>query len=278
MENTIHINRLEVHANHGVFEPEKELGQRFYINAVLHLDFQDAINSDNLDNTVHYGFVSESIIDYFKNNRCDLIETITHQLIVMLFEKYRLINKIELEVVKPWAPLTFSFEAVSTKVVETRSTAYIALGGNIGSSEQLFEDAISKISNLQGVYTVKRSKQYRSKPFGGVEQADFLNMAIAVETNIHPRRLLDMLQAIELELGRTREVHWGPRTIDLDIILYDDMLINTDRLLIPHRYMTKRDFVLKPLLDLNQYLVDPRTNQPLIDSYEGLTETYIEEL
>lgn len=278
MENTIQIKGLEIHANHGVFEAEKILGQRFVINAVLHLDFQNTINSNDLDNTVHYGHVSDSIIEYFTTNRCDLIETITHQLVMMLFEKYSLINKIELEVVKPWAPLTFSFEAMSTKVIETRSTVYIAFGGNIGSSEQVFEDAISKISKLQGVYTLKRSKKYRSKPFGGVDQPDFLNMAIAVETNIHPTRLLDQLQAIELELGRTREVHWGPRTLDLDIILYDNQIISTDRLLVPHRYMTKRDFVLKPLLDLNQYLVDPRTKLPLIDSYETLTETYIEEL
>lgn len=277
MNNTIHINGLEVHANHGVFEPEKELGQRFYINAILHLDFQDTISSDDLENTVHYGFVSEDIIEYFKSNRCDLIETITHQLVNMLFTKYSLINRIELEVVKPWAPLKFSFEDVRTRVDETRTSVYIALGGNVGKSEELFKQAINKISKLQGVYNLRQSKIYHSMPFGGVEQPDFLNMAIEIETSIHPVRLLDQLQAIELELGRTREVHWGPRTLDLDIILYGDKLISNQRLLVPHRFMTKRDFVLKPLLDLNSYLVDPRTNLPLIESYENLQQIYIKE-
>lgn len=278
MNNTIHINGLEIHANHGVFEAEQELGQRFVVNAVLHLDFQSAIDSDDLANTVHYGFVSTDIIDYFKANRCDLIESITHQLVRMLFAKYSLIKRIELEVVKPWAPLKFSFDDVRSRVDETRAEVYIALGGNVGSSEQIFAKAIEQISELPGVYNLVESKQYHSSPFGGVEQADFLNMAIMIETNIHPERLLASLQAIELELGRTRELHWGPRTLDLDLILYGDKLISTRELLVPHRYLTKRDFVLKPLLDINEYLVDPRTNIPLIDSFESLEQIYIKEL
>lgn len=278
MENTIHINGLEVHANHGVFEAEKELGQRFYINAVLYLDFQAAVSSNDLENTVHYGFVGQDIIDFFKTNRCDLIETISHKLVNMLFSKYPLVAKIELEVVKPWAPLKFSFDSVKTKVVEAKQDVYIALGGNVGCSEELFESAIEQISKLEGVYQLERSNQYRSKPFGSVAQNDFLNMAIKIETNIHPTRLHALLQAIELKLGRERKIHWGPRSIDLDIILYGTEIITTKQLLIPHRYMTKRDFVLKPLLDLNQYLIDPRTNMPLIDYYERLDEIYIKGL
>lgn len=278
MSNTINIQGLEVHANHGVFEAEKELGQRFYINVALHLDFQRALNSDDLNNTVHYGFVGEKIIEFFKINRCDLIETITHKLVVMLFEEYELINRIELEVVKPWAPLTFSFDNVSTKIDETRETVYIALGGNIGQSEELFKQAIEKITEFDGVYKLTESKQYTSKPFGNVDQADFLNMAIAIETNLHPQILLAKLQALEIKLGRERHQHWGPRTIDLDIILYGNKLISDSNLLVPHRYVTKRDFVLKPLLDINEYLVDPRTNIPLIDTYESLDDIYIKEL
>lgn len=278
MENTIHINGLEVHAYHGVNEPEKIQGQRFIINAVLHLDYQSAMNSDEISNTVHYGQVSNNILEYFINNRCDLIESITHQLVNMIFSKYSLVQKVELEVVKPWAPIKIVFKDVATRVVEEKHSVYIALGGNIGSSELVFEQAIEMISNLPAVYELKRSKQYSSKPFGGVEQADFLNMAIKIETNLHPQMLLAELQKIELELGRIREVHWGPRTLDLDIILYGDKLVSSNNLLIPHRFMNKRDFVLKPLLDLNEYLVDPRTNQPLIDIYEQLEDIYIEEL
>lgn len=278
MENTINIQGLEVHANHGVFAAEKELGQRFYINATLHLDFQKSLNSDDLNNTVHYGFVGEKIIEFFKINRCDLIETITHKLVVMLFEEYKLINRIELEVVKPWAPLSFSFDNVSTKIDEIRETVYIALGGNIGKSEHLFRQAIETISNFDGVYKVIESKQYTSKAFGNTDQADFLNMAIAIETNLHPQILLTKLQSLEIKLGRERHEHWGPRTIDLDIILYGNQIISDNNLLVPHRYMTKRDFVLKPLLDINQYLVDPRSNTPLIDIYEAIDDIYIKEL
>lgn len=277
MENTIHINGLEVHANHGVFPAEKELGQRFIINAILHLDFQATIASDDLNNTVHYGHVSDDIVAYFKANQCDLIETITHQLVVMLFEKYELLTRIELEVVKPWAPLTVSFDDVRTRVDETKTPVYIAIGGNVGKSEAIFNQAIDSIRGLTGVYSVTESNLYQTKPFGEVDQPDFLNMAIMIETSIHPQNLLTHLQAIELELGRTRDIHWGPRTIDLDIILYGNMLVSSSTLLIPHPYMTKRDFVLKPLLDINRYLVDPRTNLPLSESLELLNQRYIKE-
>ncbi|WOO87388.1 2-amino-4-hydroxy-6-hydroxymethyldihydropteridine diphosphokinase [Mollicutes bacterium LVI A0039] len=277
MNNIIKINNLEVFAYHGVHQPEKDQGQRFYINAVLHLDFQAATYSDDLDNTVHYGFVSEDIIEYFQTNRCDLIESITHQLVNMLFSKYPILKRIELEVVKPWAPLKFSFDSVSTRVDEVKTKVYLGLGSNVGDSEKTLKQAIAAIAGLDGVYTVTESKLYSSAPYGEVAQDDFLNMAVMIETNLHPTILLKKLQKIELDLGRTREIHWGPRTIDIDMILYGKEIIAEEHLLIPHRFMCERDFVLKPLLDLNPNLIDPRTNTPLINVYEALQDIYIRE-
>ncbi len=278
MENTIHINGLEVHAYHGVNEPEKIQGQRFYLNVILYLDYQNTISSSNIDNTVHYGQVGQNIIDFFKQNRCDLIETITHKLITMLFEKYHLVTKIDLEVVKPWAPLKFSFENVKTRVIEKKTTVYIALGGNIGNTQSYFKEAINLISDMQGVYDLRQSKIYKSSPFGDVKQADFYNMAIAIETNIHPNRLLKKLKQIEQTLDRQKTLRWGPRTIDLDIILYGNDIVCTPELAIPHKMMAKRDFVLKPLLDLNCNLIDPRTKAYLSDIYESLDDIYIKEV
>lgn len=278
MENTIKIRKLEVFAFHGVNEAEKIQGQRFYINATLFLDYQDTMLSDDISKTIHYGHVSKDIIKFFSDNRFDLIETITHKLAIFLFEKYQLLTKIEIEVEKPWAPMKFSFKSVSTKIIESKQKVYIALGGNIGSSEKYFQEAINQISNIEGVYSIRKSPMYSSKPFGDVKQSDFLNMAIEVSTSLHPHILLEKLQEIETKCERVRDVHWGPRTLDLDIILYGNEIISCENLLIPHLYMSKRDFVLKPLLDLNPYLIDPMTNIPLIRYYEQLENVYIKEI
>ncbi len=277
MKNTIHIEGLEIHAYHGVNEPEKIQGQRFYVNVVLYLDYQNTLNSNNIANTVHYGDVSLDIIDFFTNNRCDLIETITHKLVNMLFEKYKLVTRIKLEVVKPWAPLKFSFETIKTFVDEKKVDVYIALGGNIGNTSDYFQQAIKLIEQLDGVFSVETSNIYKTKPFGDVVQNDFLNMAIKIETCLHPHVLLEQLQQIEQILDKKKIEKWGPRTIDLDIILYDMEIISTKNLLIPHLYMAKRDFVLKPLLDINRNLIDPRNNTPLIDYLTLLDDSYIEE-
>lgn len=136
------------------------------------------------------------------------------------------------------------------------SIAYVAFGSNLGESLVIIEKAFSEIQK-NGVEITKKSKIYETKPYGYKEQPDFVNGAIEIHTELSCRELLSKLLAIELELGRVREIHWGPRVIDLDIIFFNDEIHKEKDLIVPHPDMQNRDFVLKPLNDLCPGYVHP---------------------
>ena len=125
----------------------------------------------------------------------------------------------------------------------------LALGTNIGPREQYLKDALAKIvdNNLK---IILESSVYETPAWGGVADQNFLNMCIEVETELEAYELLDTIQKIELELGRVRKEHWGNRTIDIDIITFDDLVFNDERLIVPHKYIHDRNFVLAPLVEM----------------------------
>jgi dihydroneopterin aldolase/2-amino-4-hydroxy-6-hydroxymethyldihydropteridine diphosphokinase len=120
----------------------------------------------------------------------------------------------------------------------------------MGDSRETIETAVQKIKNHRLIRNVKASELIVTKPYGPVEQDDFLNGCIKIETLFHPEDLLIFLHQIEAEADRKREIHWGPRTLDLDIIFYDKLVYESDDLIIPHVDMQNRGFVLKPLMQL----------------------------
>lgn len=128
--------------------------------------------------------------------------------------------------------------------------AYLALGSNLGDREGCLFKAIQSISNIARSCLINVSNIYETEPVGYTDQGRFLNMAVLIQTALAPLQLLDELQKIESELKRTREIRWGPRTIDIDILLYDNCVINHPRLTIPHPRMFERAFALIPLMDI----------------------------
>ena len=129
------------------------------------------------------------------------------------------------------------------------SKIYIALGGNIGNTHGYFIRALQALVD-NGIQVKRVSDFIRTKPYGHVKQADFLNAVLEAETNLKPHKLLQTLKTLETEIGRTPSERWGPRCIDLDILLYDDLQISTPELCIPHKDMHNRDFVMIPLKQL----------------------------
>ena len=125
----------------------------------------------------------------------------------------------------------------------------LALGTNIEPREQYLKDALAKIEE-NDLKIVFKSSVYETPAWGGVADQNFLNMCIEVETSLGAYELLDTIQKIELELGRVRKEHWGNRTIDIDIITFNDLVFNDDRLIVPHKYIHDRNFVLVPLVEM----------------------------
>jgi 2-amino-4-hydroxy-6-hydroxymethyldihydropteridine diphosphokinase len=141
--------------------------------------------------------------------------------------------------------------------------AYIALGSNMGDRFEYLKKAILLLESHENITVVNTSSIYETDPVGYTDQDQFLNMAIQVVTSLKPLGLLDVCLKIEGELGRKREIHWGPRTLDLDILVYNQENIETEKLTIPHPRMSERAFVILPLLDMDPDIMLPAMKEPL---------------
>lgn len=131
------------------------------------------------------------------------------------------------------------------------TTVYIGLGSNLDAPRQQLASALAELGRLPDTDRCTASSLYRSRPVGPQDQPDYVNAVAALDTRLAPLDLLDRLQAIEQQHGRRRDgVRWGARTLDLDVLLYGDAIINSPRLIVPHPEMTNRGFVLKPLHEL----------------------------
>lgn len=138
------------------------------------------------------------------------------------------------------------------------SICYIALGSNLEDPFAQANQAIAALHQLPQTTVTNISPFYRSKPLGPQDQNDYLNAVVKLNTTLSPTELLDQLQSIEKSQGRVRKNNrWGARTLDLDILLYDNLIINTDRLTVPHYHMQHREFVLYPLYDIAPDLTLP---------------------
>lgn len=257
----IKIQGLEIFARHGVYPEENILGQKFIVNAVLHMSTRKAGLTDSLENSVNYGEVSHHIKRFMEEHTCKLLECAAELLARDLLLAYPLLQSIDLELQKPWAPVGLPLDTVSVQISRSRHTAYIALGSNMGDRKTYLDQAIIALNAHPDCQVIKVSDYLITKPYGGVEQADFLNGALKLQTLLTPEELLAFLHEIEQAAHRERLVRWGPRTLDLDILMYDDRVIDTPDLHIPHAEMHLRDFVLIPLAQIAPYVRHPLTGK-----------------
>ena len=260
----IKIQNLEVFANHGVFPEENVLGQKFVVSAVLYTDTRKAGQTDELTASIHYGEVSAFIDRYLKEHTFQLLEKVAESLAEELLLQTKGLQKIRLEIKKPWAPVGLPLETVSVEIEREWHTAY---------SEAYLKEAIDKLDHLPTSRVEKVSSFLVTAPYGVTDQPDFLNGCLKLQTLLYPEELLRELNRIEQEAGRERIIHWGPRTLDLDIIFYDDLICEEDDLCIPHIEMHKRSFVLKPLEEIAPYKRHPVTGKTVREMLGELENT-----
>ena len=266
----IKITGLKVFAHHGVFPEETKNGQDFYVNVTLYLDCKKAGRSDDLTQSVHYGEVSHFITKFLQEHTYLLIESAAEQTTKALLLEYPLLEKVEFELCKPHAPIGLPFENVSVTIERGWHTVYVAVGSNMGEKEAYIDNGIKELSERSEIKIEKVSDRIVTKPYGGVEQDDFVNGAIKLRTLLTPNELLEVLHQVEAHANRERLIHWGPRTLDLDIIFYDDLVYEDEDLIIPHVDMQNRTFVLKPLLDLCPNKRHPLLGKTMTQLYEQL--------
>ena len=255
----IRIDELEIFAHHGVYGFETQNGQKFYVNAVLYTDTHKAGATDELTDSTNYGEVCSFITDFLTKNTYKLLEAAAEKVTEAILFTFPLIKGVSFEIRKPEAPIGLPFGSVSVKIERFWHTAYIALGSNMGDKEKYLNMALGQLEDNPKNHLIKKASFIHTEPYGDVEQDSFLNSICKMETLYSPYDLLAELHRIEQLADRKREIHWGPRTLDLDIIYYDDLVMAEEDLVIPHADMENRTFVLEPLCEIAPYLRHPVT-------------------
>ncbi len=266
----INIVDLEVFSKHGVMKEENILGQKFLVSAEIDVDSRKAGKEDDLNYSVNYAQICHMIKHIMDENTFKLIETAAEKISETLLINFSKIIKLKIEVKKPWAPILLPLDYVSVCIERSWHTVYLSLGSNMGSREKYLSDAISAIRSSDFCKEIKVSDFIETKPVGGVEQNDFINCCVELKTLMPPHELLEFTSAIELKANRKRTIHWGPRTLDIDIILFDDLIMSDSTITIPHIEMANREFVLKPLCQLNPYAMNPVLRMSAYELYKSL--------
>ena len=268
----ITIQNLEVFANHGVFPEENKLGQKFLVSAELLGDTRKAGVSDELKHSIHYGLVAEEITSYMKAHTKKLIEAAAEELAEHLLFTFPLMKGIVLEIKKPWAPVCLPLETVSVKIERSWHKAYVAFGSNMGDRRAHIEAGIQVLKEEKRIRLGRISDMIVTEPYGGVEQEEFLNGCLELDTLLTPHELLEVLHEAERREKRERLIHWGPRTLDLDLLFYGNEILETEELAVPHPEIEKRLFVLEPLAQIAPYKVHPGLNKRVKTLLEELLE------
>lgn len=268
----IKIEQLEIFAYHGCNEEEKINGQKFYVDADLYTDVLTPGLSDNLEETVNYAKACKFINKFLTENRFDLIEAVAEQTSRALLKEFPKVVRVDFTINKPNAPIKLPFGNVAVKVSRKWHKAYLSIGSNMGDKESYLNQAVDMLYDDDNCRVTAVSNFIQTKPYGPVEQDDFLNGCVEIETIYSPQELLKAVNIIEASADRKREIHWGPRTLDIDIILYDDEIVADKNLYIPHREMHKREFVLEPLNQIAPYAMNPiskKTAEQLLEDLKN---------
>lgn len=262
------IKNLEVFGYHGVLPEETRLGQKFLVSCVLFLDIRQAGINDDIESTVDYGTAAHFIQEYMETHTYKLIESAAEHLTRELLKFHERVQQVELEIKKPWAPIGLSLGYAAVKICRKWHEVYIGLGSNLGDKTKYIRNAVKSLSQMKECRIERMSELIETEPYGGVVQDRFLNGVLKMSTVFTPGQLLERLHKLEREAGRVRNVRWGPRTLDLDILFYDDEIIEESDLHIPHIDMINREFVLGPMAEIAPHKKHPIYGKTMKELFE----------
>lgn len=255
MSDLVRLTGVRAYGYHGVLDHEKRDGQDFVVDVAMTVDLRPAGTTDDLARTVNYAEVAADVVEVVTGPSHDIIETVAEQIAARTLAR-PLVEAVEVTVHKPQAPVGVPFGDVEVVVRRERDVpVVIALGANLEDPARAVRAAVLRLRRLRGLRGVRVSGLYGSAPVGGPEQPDYVNAVAVARTRLTPGSLLAALHRVEADFGRTREVRWGPRTLDLDLVQYGDPADGTDvlsddpELTLPHPRAHERAFVLRPWLD-----------------------------
>lgn len=266
------IKNLDCFGRHGVLKEENVLGQRFFVSCEMYTDFEAAAENDDINKAVNYADVAEFITAYVRDNVFKLIETLASKLADEILINFN-IRAINLRVEKPSAPIGLPLETVAVELYKKWSKAYLSIGSNIGDKKAYLDFALKSLGANENIKVTNVSSYVITEPYGYLEQDEFVNGCVEIETLYSPEKLLKCINKIEADANRKREIHWGPRTLDIDIVLFEDKIIHTENITIPHIDMENRLFVLEPLNEIAPYAINPVNQKSVKIMYENIKKS-----
>lgn len=248
---------MKFHGYTGCLPEEKVNGQTFIVTVDMCFERNKSAVTDNLEDTVNYAELYELIKRFVTTSKGDLIENLAYEIGGIILNYTMLPDSVVVTVSKPEAPVEGDFRTMEVSIERKRSqankmihNAVLALGSNMGDKEEYLREAVKELMASGHIEVVARGGLYETEPVGYADQPYFYNTVVEVMTDLAPLELLDLTQSIENKLHRVRTIRNGPRTIDIDILLYEDLKIESERLIVPHPRMYERAFVLCPLKDI----------------------------
>ncbi len=242
---------MEFEGHTGCFDFEKADGQKFIVSLDIFLDRINGCYTDELADTVDYSMIYEEVKKIVTEDKGNLIERLAQKVADGVLAADGRIAKVIVNISKPEAPVKGIFETMAVTIERRRKEfVVLSLGSNLGDREANILAAEQALKDLSGTEDFRCASIYETEPVGLEDQPYFLNTCVGFYTDIGPFELLDKIHVIENDLLRKREVHWGPRTIDIDIIFYGDEVIMKPELTVPHPRWYLRSFVTVPLRDI----------------------------
>ncbi|NBU56209.1 MAG: 2-amino-4-hydroxy-6-hydroxymethyldihydropteridine diphosphokinase [Acidimicrobiia bacterium] len=254
MSDHVLINDLRFESIIGVLDQERLAPQPLRVDVDMEIDLHDAGSSDDLEQTVHYGEVAVALANLARDTQYLLLERLAQHMAEVVLS-FSLVRAVELTLTKLQPPIPEQIDSTAVRIRRvraevsntTRHRAIVALGSNLGRREAHLRFAVERL----GESVVAQSQVFETDPVGGPDdQGAYLNMVVVLETELDPYALLRWLHRIEADAGRERVVHWGPRTLDLDLLFFDDVVITGGNLAVPHPRYAERRFVLAPLSEV----------------------------
>ena len=249
----IYVNGLRLMALVGVLPHEREGEQPVQVDIDLEVDLAEAGLTDNLVDTANYGAIAEAVSEVVRMSSDVLLE----RLVARIAERCLQFDHVEVadvRLTKLRPPIPENLDSTAVRIVRSRvdmkiparHRAIVALGSNLGDRVAYLRFGLERLSNV-----VAQSQVFETDPVGGPDnQGPYLNMVAVIDTDLDPYAMLRRLLQIEAEAHRVRIERWGPRTLDLDLLFYDDVTINSEELIVPHPRFAERRFVLEPLSEV----------------------------
>lgn len=276
---------IEAFGRHGVFDHEKADGQRFIADVVLHVDTRRAAARDALDEAVDYGVVASAVHAILAGPPRDLVEAVVDEIALSILANPR-VAAVDVTLHKPQAPVTVPFTDVTISIHRTQADltvatppeqavpVVLALGSNLGDRASMLSGAVDALAAVPGLTLDAVSPVVETDPVGGPDQPAFLNAVVLAHSTRSPLDLLHACQDVEALHGRRRLLRWGPRTLDVDIVSFADLVLDTVTLTLPHPRAAARGFVLVPWLTVDPAavltdLIDPAPVAGLVGAMSG---------